>query len=266
MISIYREILSRTNLVLPLDFLNKRWRIVKKGNSYADIIYRMLRTAPRIREKESLLSVALIFLRGKGEYMSITVLRSEDYCTSNVQTRETGTAKESVCFSDVIREYEEKNRITPEKLKESDDWRNTSDKAWNRMLESIDKYIDSCRETSIKMAKLQQKAARRASLEASAGMKSIAASQASLAVAACGFFVGTTSETKESSMTADGSETDDETDWTRRLETDDQTVLRTAQMAQEAEASIMSRFEETFIFGDHDENILFWNSKLLCRL
>ena len=176
--------------------------------------------------------------------MSITVISSEMYRTSNVKTRENGNGKGSVSFSEAIREYEEKNRITAGELKESEDWRNTSDEAWDKMLESIDNYIDSCRENYREMAKLQQKAARQASLEASAGMKSIAASQASLAVAACGFFGGTTSETKENSTLADDSGIDNETNWTRRLATDDQTVLRTAQMAQNLEQSIMGKFEE----------------------
>ena len=176
--------------------------------------------------------------------MSINVTGLDFYSASNTKKREDSTSKEAVSFSDVIREYEEKNRVTAEELKESDDWRNASDEAWDKLLSSVDSFIDSCKEMSKEMVKQQQKAARKASLEASAGMKSIAASRAALAVAACGFFGGTASETEESVSSADGSESDNETDWTRRLGTYDRTVLRKAQLAQELEASAMSRFED----------------------
>lgn len=182
--------------------------------------------------------------------MTVTGLQMS--CISNTKNRENSenrentTGKEAASFSDVIREYEEKNRVTAEDLKESDDWRNASDEAWNRLLKNIDNYIDACRETSREMVKRQQEAARKASLQASAGMKSIAASQASLAVAACGFYGGTTAATQETASPADGSGADDETDWTRRLGTDDQTVMRTARLAQEFEESVMSRIEEIY--------------------
>ncbi|MCR5767238.1 MAG: hypothetical protein K6G45_01960 [Lachnospiraceae bacterium] len=174
--------------------------------------------------------------------MTVTGLQMN--CISTTKNRENSAAKETVSFSDVIREFEEKNRVTAEELKESDDWRNASDEAWNRLLKNIDNYIDACRETSREMVKRQQEAARKASLQASAGMKSIAASQASLAVAACGFFGGQTTETQETASQADGSAADDESDWTSRLGTDDQTVMRTARLAQEFEESVMSRILE----------------------
>lgn len=107
------------------------------------------------------------------------------------------SGKEGINFSDVIREYEEANKVTAEELKDSDDWRNASDEAWDKLLEGIDDYIDACREMSREKAELQRKAAHKAAMETSAGMRSIAASRAALAVAACGFYGGVPTDSED---------------------------------------------------------------------
>ena len=92
---------------------------------------------------------------------------------------------------------------------------------------------------------LQRKTAHKAATEASAGMRSIAASRAVLAVAACGFYGGIPTDSEDECISdGDASEEDNETNWTRRLKTDDQTVLRTAKAAQEMEMSAKARMEE----------------------
>ena len=182
---------------------------------------------------------------GKEERMAVNGIRSDMDYPLITSKREENSSKEGICFSDVIRKYEEANKLTAEDLKNSEDWRNAPDKAWDKLLEGIDNYIDSCREISKEKADLQRKAAQKASLEASAGMKSIAASQAVLAVASCGFYGGIPSDSRESSISDEYVSGDDsETNWTRRIKTDDQTILRTAKAAQEMEMSAMARMEE----------------------
>ena len=177
--------------------------------------------------------------------MVVNGIRSGANYSVFASKREENGSKEGICFSDVIRKYEEANKLTAEELKDSEDWRSASDEAWNKLLEGIDNYIDSCREISKEKADLQRKAAQRASMEASAGMKSIAASQAALAVASCGFYGGIPSDSGENCVSdEDASGDDNETNWTRRLKTDDQTILRTAKAAQEMEMSAIARMEE----------------------
>ena len=182
---------------------------------------------------------------GKEERMAVNGIRSDVNSPVFTSKREENDSKEGICFSDVIREYEEANKLTAKELKDSEDWRSASDEAWDKLLEGIDNYIDSCREISKEKVDLQRKAAQRASLEASAGMKSIAASQAVLSVASCGFYSGIPSDSGESSISdEDASGDGNETNWTRRLKTDDQTILRTAKAAQEMEMSAIAHMEE----------------------
>jgi len=167
--------------------------------------------------------------------MSVTGIRNDVYNPNLVKTKNDHVGNEALNFSDVLKSYEEKNKITADSLKDTDDWRNVSDDAWDKLLERIDDYIDSCKEMNREMVKRQQEAVQKASSEAPVGMKSIAASQAALAVASCGFFGGIPSGTEES---------DSETDWTQRLSTDDQVVLRNAKIAQDAEMSVINSIEE----------------------
>ena len=167
--------------------------------------------------------------------MSVTGIRNDMYNPNLVKTKNDHVGNEALNFSDVLKSYEEKNKITADSLKDTDDWRNVSDDAWDKLLERIDDYIDSCKEMNREMVKRQQEAAQKASSEAPVGMKSIAASQAALAVASCGFFGGIPSGTEES---------DSETDWTQGLSTDDQVVLRSAKIAQTAETSLINSIEK----------------------
>ena len=167
--------------------------------------------------------------------MSVTGIRNDVYNPNLVKTKNDHVGNEALNFSDVLKSYEEKNKITADSLKDTDDWRNVSDDAWDKLLERIDDYIDSCKEMNREMVKRQQEAVQKASSEAPVGMKSIAASQAALAVASCGFFGGIPSGTEES---------DSETDWTQRLSTDNQVVLRSAKIAQDAETSLINSIEK----------------------
>ena len=160
-------------------------------------------------------------------------------------------------LADFLKIFKDSNKITAKELKDPDDWREMSDDEWDKMLEDIDKYIDAFKERIRELVKKQQEAAQKAAAEASPEMRSAAASEAALEVASNGFFGGTNAESEadtdakseeaesESSDSAgDGIGIDHEKNWTRRLKTDDQTILREAKAAQDMEKMASSRIEE----------------------
>lgn len=170
---------------------------------------------------------------------------------------------EKITAADLLALFEENNKMTSQELKDSDDWRTMSDEAWDKMLEGIDKFIEAFRERLREMIRQQQEAALKAAAEAPSELKSVAASQASLDVAANGFFGGTTSETEEDTETeanlGEDLGVDHENNWTKKLKTDDQTILRTAKAAQEMESKALQRMEE-FISGEYSGQGLHWNN------
>ena len=176
--------------------------------------------------------------------MAVTGIRCNTYY-NNIAATERKYNKEALNFSEVLKSYEEKNKLTADNLKETDDWRTVSDEAWDKLLESIDNYIDFRKEMNREMVERQLEAAQKAARQADAGMKTIAASQAALAVASCGFYNGNlSSDVGEHSMADDTSKDNDESDWTHMISTDDQVLLRKARMAQDTEMSAKSRIEE----------------------
>lgn len=156
------------------------------------------------------------------------------------------TVKAILSVSDLIELLEESNKLTAQELKEDKDWRALSDDEWDKMLESVDAYLDVCRERLKQMKEKQEEAARKAALEADADMRTTAAASAALSVAANGVddpSEGTMdADTEEDTPTKDGVK--HEKNWTKNLDTDDQTVLRTAKRAQEMEQMAMSKFQE----------------------
>ena len=167
-----------------------------------------------------------------------------------------------VTAADLLALFEENNKMTSQDLKDSDDWRTMSDDEWDKMLEGIDKFIDAFRERIREMIRKQQEAALKAASEAPAELRSVAASQAALDVAANGFFGGETSETEDETetepITGEDPGVDHENNWTRKLKTDDQAILRTAKAAQEMENKALQRMEE-FLNGDAPVYGFFWN-------
>jgi hypothetical protein len=93
------------------------------------------------------------------------------------------------------------------------------------------------------MKEKQDEAAQKAALEADSDMKTIASSSAALAVAN-GFDSGTSVKNSESE---DG--VDHEKNWTKKLKTDDQTILMTAKEAQKMERNAASRLQEIQLDG-----------------
>ena len=155
---------------------------------------------------------------------------------------------EKISAADLLALFEENNKITSQELKDSDDWRVMSDEDWDKMLEGIDKFIEAFRERIREMIKQQQEAALKAAAEAPSELRSVAASQAALDVAANGFFGGTASGSDEEAETdptaGEDQGIDHENNWTKKLKTDDQIILRAAKMAQNLERIAKSKVDE----------------------
>ena len=146
--------------------------------------------------------------------------------------------------ADLIKMLEESAKLTAKELKEEKDWRDMSDEEWDKMLEGIDKYIDAFKERLRQMKEMQEEAAQKAALEAEAGQESLAASAAALNAAASGFDGGTSTDTKDAEGAMPTEEGDHEKNWTKKLETDDQTILRTAKEAQKMEKMAQRKIED----------------------
>ena len=148
--------------------------------------------------------------------------------------------------SDLIKLLEDSHKLTAQELKEEKDWRELTDEEWDKMLEGIDKYIDAFKERLRQMKEMQEEAAQKAALEADSDMRTTAASSAALSAAASG--LGGTTETEAEASLDDAVPSIDgekhEKNWTKNLDTDDQTVLRTAKKAQETEAMAQRKIEE----------------------
>lgn len=151
---------------------------------------------------------------------------------------------EKLSAADLLKMFKESHKLSARGLKESEDWRDMSDDEWDKMLEGVDKYIDAFKERLKQMREMQEEAARKAALEAPSDRKTVAASTAALNVAANGFDGGSGAEGEEEDglSTADGA--DHEKNWTKKLKTDDQTILRSAKAAQDMEKMAMSKFQE----------------------
>ena len=145
--------------------------------------------------------------------------------------------------ADLIKMLEESAKITANDLKEDKDWREMSDDEWDKMLEGIDKYIDAFKERLKQMKELQEAAAQKAALEADAGNEAIAASSAALAAAANGFDGGSHSDGEEGAVPFENG-VELEKNWTKKMDTDDQTILRTAREAQKMEKMARKKIEE----------------------
>lgn len=145
--------------------------------------------------------------------------------------------------ADLIKMLEESNKLIAKELKEEKDWREMSDDEWDKMLEGIDKYIDAFKERLRQMREMQEEAAKKAALEADAGNEAIAASSAALAVAS-GFIGDSSSSTEDSEGAMPTDEGDHEKNWTKKLKTDDQTILRTAKEAQKMEKMAQRKIED----------------------
>lgn len=147
-------------------------------------------------------------------------------------------------LTEAIKKFEELYKVSAKDLKEEKDWRDMSGEEWDKMLEGVDNYIDAFKERLKQMKEIQDEAAQKAALEADPEMRTIAASSAALAAAACGFDSGSTVETGETESASTEEGVDHENNWTKKLKTDNQTILMTAKEAQKMESHALSKLQE----------------------
>ena len=147
-------------------------------------------------------------------------------------------------LTDAIKNFEELHKLSAKELKDEKDWRDMSGEEWDKMLEGVDNYIDAYKERLKQMKEIQDKAAQKAAMDADPSMRTIAASSAALAAAACGFDSGASIEAGETESTFTEEGVDHEKNWTKKLKTDDQTILMTAKEAQKMESHALSKLQE----------------------
>jgi hypothetical protein len=163
---------------------------------------------------------------------------------SNTDLYNNKTQSTEAELTEAIKKFEDLYKLSAKELKEDKDWRDMSGEEWDKMLEDVDKYIDAFKERLKQMKEIQDKAAQKAAMEADPSMRTIAASSAALAAAASGFESGSFVETSDTESTSTEEGVDQEKNWTKKLKTDDQTILMTAKEAQKMESYALSKLQE----------------------
>ena len=195
--------------------------------------------------------------------MGITGLQTYDSSNAynNAATgRKSSSDDKNATISDFIKKFQEARQITAQELKEDKDWRDMTDSEWDKLLSGFDKYIDTVKEQIKEMEEKQKEAAQKAAVKAAPDQRTTAASSAALHAAAGGSVDAATAqgEDKENRTAADG-EPAHEKNWTKNLQTDDQTILRVAKRAQEMESMAIAKYQEAMVFektttGTGEEN------------
>lgn len=185
--------------------------------------------------------------------MGITGLQTYDSSNTynNAATgRKSSSDDKNATISDFIKKFQEARQITAQELKEDKDWRDMTDSEWDKLLSGFDKYIDTVKEQIKEMEEKQKEAAQKAAVKAAPDQRTTAASSAALHAAAGGSVDAATAqgEDKENQTGADG-EPAHEKNWTKNLQTDDQTILRVAKRAQEMESMAIAKYQEVMFTG-----------------
>lgn len=149
-------------------------------------------------------------------------------------------------FQKLIDQMIADHKLTPDNIRLEKDWREMDDEQWDKLIGHIDKYIEENREELEQMEEEQREAAMKAMAEAPADMRTLAAASAMLKVMANG--------TAGAQGDGDASRPD-KLSWTYNIQTDDQTVLATAKMANEYAADVMSKSQEFILTGDTSAGI-----------
>ena len=178
---------------------------------------------------------------------------------SGFRTYYSNSSSKTADLSDAIKKFEDAHKISSQELKEEKDWRDMTAEEWDKMLEGVDKYIDAIKERLREMKEMQDEAAQKAAMEADPEMRTIAASSAALAVAT-GFDSGSSVETEESGEASVEDGVDHEKNWTKKLKTDDQTVLMTAKEAQKMESHALSKYQEVQLVGSTSVGVSYTNA------
>lgn len=155
------------------------------------------------------------------------------------QTREsTGETMSALeVFRMLAETLKEEHKLTPDNIAVEKDWRKMDDEEWNKLLESIDKYIDAFKERLKKLKERTEEAAMKAGADAPADRRVTAISNAILSVINSGYFFSQESNLEKLS-------------WTYEMETDDQTILAVAKAANEAAHNALTKTQEIELLGD----------------
>ena len=170
------------------------------------------------------MSIAQVNPFGNQSYQNYDVFTKSKKDSSDAET-------EKPDISEVMKKYQEAHEITAQKLREDTDWRDMTDE--EKLQEE-----------------LQEEAAKKAAAEADSAMKTTAASAAALNVAAGGSGDVVAGSGDERNEVSTGEEVKHEKNWTKLLQTDDQTILRVAKRAQEMESMAMSKYQEVMLTGE----------------
>ncbi len=163
---------------------------------------------------------------------------------SNTDLYNNKTQSTEAELTEAINKFEDLYKLSAKELKKDKDWRDMSGEEWDKMLEGVDKYIDAFKERLKQMKEIQDEAAQKAAMEADPSMRTIAASSAALAAAASGFESASSVETSDTESASTEEGVDHEKNWTKKLKTDDQTILMTAKEAQKMESHALSKLQE----------------------
>lgn len=147
--------------------------------------------------------------------------------------------------ADLIEMLKQQYELTADDLEEKD-WRDMSDKEWEKLLNSFDQNIDAIKDKIRKLKEVQDEAASKAAANAPAGQKANAASSAAQSAAANGF---------ASDVKTEDEEWIEENSWTYDMKTEDQTILHKAAIANEKAQDSLSKSQELMLTGDTTEGV-----------
>lgn len=150
------------------------------------------------------------------------------------------TANTADQFKMLVEKIQEEHKLTPDNISVKD-WREMDDEGWNKLLENVDQYIDDYKERLEQLEEKTKEAAIKAGAEAPADQRATAISSAILRT----MVNGTTSG--NGSLEASDLE---KLSWTYEMETDDQIILATAKLANEAAHNALTKTQEMALTGD----------------
>lgn len=152
---------------------------------------------------------------------------------------------ERYSVADLIEMLKQQYELTADDLEEKD-WRDMSDKEWEKLLNSFDQNIDAVKDKIRKLKEVQDEAASKAAANAPAGQKANAASSAAQSAAANGF---------ASDVKTEDEEWIEENSWTYDMKTENQTILHKAAIANEKAQDSLSKSQELMLTGDTTEGV-----------
>ena len=152
---------------------------------------------------------------------------------------------ERYSVADLIEMLKQQYELTADDLEEKD-WRDMSDKEWEKLLNSFDQNIDAIKDKIRKLKEVQDEAASKAAANAPAGKKANAASSAAQSAAANGF---------ASDVKTEDEEWIEENSWTYDMKTENQTILHKAAIANEKAQDSLSKSQELMLTGDTTEGV-----------